>query len=880
MMSLLAPILTANPITGAERLITTDLLADAYLLELQASVTVDELLEHLEGPWKESLALAPGGTSQAITTALRQLALATRTLDPSEVNLDCLDHGARIHRHLSSLLELWNEVGEALPTDLQVMRSVIRAEPRDALEPLPIVDVGGDIHLQPAQLALQQALLRHHGAAKDCAQALWRRRQKEIFRGGRSGTALHHVQTHLTAKAAIPCKMDASLSAWFARDPSEEADLAAAICQRKIENGLPPQAMALLVPDDATYLIHVERAFEDAGLPLSGLPKLARRRDLAAETLRHFVMSIRPQAPAMARASLVLSPLMAWSGPVGAKMARQIIKGRGLSERDVQSGRGKALLNAVTTAAPRTESDLATALGILASSLTSSSEYQEETAALKARARGLAARLAGDHPLEWDNILDQVQADTPSAETSARFVEGVSVIAEGDLPWRGCQHLIVLGANAGRYPRPAAVSPFALDSEIDLVRRATGLQLPTRRGVINERLELFRRQLLCARESCTILYSARSLAGGRVPRSAALALIARQVDGFGAGADIHEAETATLPCAARRKHPSSGRQGPTPPANGRLELNKDLFSVRTSRDGVAAPQSPSRLETLMVSPLAWTLGEFGAEDVVWGPETYDPATAGTLAHYVLEHLFPEGEVLPEDNGLEERVRALVDEAAASTAPYFTTAAWRVEHGRLVQQLVTATRSWRGALEAANAKVIANEVRLQGSALGLSIRGQVDSLLALPTGEIMVVDHKKSSTGRRRDRMEAGWDLQVAIYRQLLKAPVGLETELANRLASSPSIGVAYHLINDLGILTHGLDIDIDPFEVVDTDISSAALSRLKDQIALARRGTVTLNAQSDWAFFNTNAKLTPYALDASPIVAAFAVPDIEQNEMS
>lgn len=56
------------------------------------------------------------------------------------------------------------------------------------------------------------------------------------------------------------------------------------------------------------------------------------------------------------------------------------------------------------------------------------------------------------------------------------------------------------------------------------------------------------------------------------------------------------------------------------------------------------------------SPLAWSLSEFGAESVTWAPDGLNVMVAGTIAHDVLEFLFPKDVPLPDHDQIEAAVR--------------------------------------------------------------------------------------------------------------------------------------------------------------------------------------------------------------------------------
>jgi len=235
-------------------------------------------------------------------------------------------------------------------------------------------------------------------------------------------------------------------------------------------------------------------------------------------------------------------------------------------------------------------------------------------------------------------------------------------------------------------------------------------------------------------------------------------------------------------------------------------------------------------------------------------------------------LFPKDSPLPDDLEIETKVGGLLDQAVRKYAPFLNSPLWKVERLGLEREIIRAGKKWRAALNAINAKVIDNEIDIMGEALGLKLSGRADCLLSLPDGRLLVVDHKKSGSNKRRERMEVGWDLQLGLYRAMLLKPDVKASVLEEMLKSKPEIGVAYHLINDSGILVNGLQFEGEGFEVVDTEISIRAIEKLQERIADVRTGIVRLNSDEDEAFFEKSAKTTPYALLESTLVAAFLIP--------
>ena len=75
-----------------------------------------------------------------------------------------------------------------------------------------------------------------------------------------------------------------------------------------------------------------------------------------------------------------------------------------------------------------------------------------------------------------------------------------------------------------------------------------------------------------------------------------------------------------------------------------------------------------------------------------------------------------------------------------------------------------------------------------------------------------------------------------------------------------------------------MSASIPTWRSVDGDVAGQALGLIEQRVAEARAGMVRLNRPSDAEFFEKQAGITPYALEASPLVAIFMRPAAEENE--
>lgn len=885
-MQPIEPLMTAHPLTGALRPITVDLLRETYLIPVQTPGDISQILSDGQGPWSASYDTAPGPTLHAVSTALRTLMMATRRLDPSEVDPSRLAPGSRVRLHAEGLLDLWMMLGDGLPEDLQIIKGVLGASSKDALEPLPILDTGPARFASLLDQSLRQTLIDHHGNASLQHQSLWETRQQKLFVKAASGTALAAVQNRLDRKSDDRVELDESLSFWVVRDLSDEAALTASICQTRIDSGYRAQDLAVLVPSREDYLSHLKLAFDLRGVPLSGLPDTVASRDLAGDTLRNLLLSMRPPAPAMARASLFISPLMPWSAEVGATLARQVMDGRRnakLPSQYPENSPQRRVIDSIRDYWSAPPSKIAAALRGVAQHLTNDEDHQEDVK----RFRGLVPVLLDwlgkmGTEVAWDSLFSAIPEPAPLPTTPQRFVEGVSVFFEDTLPWRSTKHLVILGTSSDHYPSPAPLSSLFVESELQQLWYQAGAQISGRSDHVAQSVEIFRRTLCATSETATFVHPVRSLAGDRTAPAAILNMVARLLcdpESQRPISDIAEVLRDPLtvpqdhrPCTVSTLGPLKSEDMPTAPSTGRIEFGLDLLTLRKGEDGTPKPQSPSRLENLLVSPLAWLLSELDANDRLWMPEGLDALLAGTLAHKVFEDLFEPGSPLPSTDDIDSKVPELLQNAITQNAPFLRNSVWKAETETLLRDILRAAHKWSETLSVIGASVLQNEADIRGTSEGIALRGQFDCLLRLPDGGLLIVDHKKSGSKKRRERLDAGWDLQLTLYRDMLSNPNAQEEGLKSTLMAAPSISVAYHLLNDGVVLGNGIIPTAERIETLHHDISAEALNRLRAQIAQVKGGTIVLNKADDEAFFGKTAKMTPYALTASPLVAAFRSP--------
>ncbi len=838
------PFLVVDPRSGLQYRLT-----DTGLAELSLAPKAPEwapgraILENPDPVWRDSLANAPVETISAVSAALEGLVLATADLRaPATGTME----ESRARRHLDALINLWCKLGDSLPEGLAPVRHVLELPHGRFLDPLPVVEGSLDPHAPAAMKALYARLLQEFGAVEAPAKR----------RAAREGSRLHALQGGVAEAAIEAGPKDDSLAFYGLRDLAACADFAAARARALIESGFSAREIAVLASGDPR---RIARAFAEQGVPISGLPSSLPERDIMGETALQLALAKRTPTPAMVLASLALSPLMPWSAQTGRDLAENLIGG---------DFRGDVL--SPTPA----HKDLWTDIRASAGSLAQLRFLIDRICERIANGNEVRARLSippGDGSPDWEAILRGIQIASQSSADPERNLEGVSLWSAQESPWRPCRHLIVTDFTDGLYPTRPRANPMFLDSEIITIRATTGLHLRGRAEGLAQGLSLFDQQLQAVTDTVTFLIPWRDLAGARQQPSAGLSLVARAISGVEDAQDLI-LDLSRLPPGdwpvAHHRLPPLPEPDDLPEALSFPGI--DLLALRRKDDGTTKPQSPSRLETLLVSPLAWLLEEVGAGDMSWSAEELDVIAKGNIAHDVFEHVFLKDQPVPEPPALTAAVAEAYDRALTRHAGFLRSASWEMERSGLEREILQAALRWREHLLALGARIIGNEIWLAGEAHGINLHGKADAILELPDGALLVVDHKKSGTSGRRRRMEAGWDLQAGLYRDMLARPIRREGDGMDPLIGR-KVGIAYHLMNDGGLLTSGfVPADGSPARDMGDAVNDAAVAMLAERLAQLGAGRVVLNTSADEGFFKKEAGFTPYALtDGSTLVTAF-----------
>ena len=861
----------------------------AYIISPQASDWKSQFHTALEqfpdAFWSNSFEVAPQEVAAEVEAALSLVVSATQP--GIEISSDALNFegGAdRPRKHVADIVRLLVELDGLLPDELLNMQQLLSAEPSAGIRQVAVYYVEGFPSLTRWQRALIDKLNADSGIEHDPKLIGLIASLLLDPSPATPQTSLQALQQCLFAVPEETVPRDDTVQWVGVRDFLEEAEVAAGMAQQLLAEtpGLAPADIGLLLPDTFEYSLAVNDAFSTAGLSLSGLPVDHWQRDLGHEALFHFLYCRQKPSPAMALAVCLSSPLMPWPKEQGAELAQAVMDGDyRLRPFPAASRAARQMLGLLGEGDDRPDT-LAAAIQTFVSLLDGSEKLESHVYQAKATAVELCAALSGKTDIDWSLLRRLSSPKNISTGESPDFnLEGITVWREAHEAWRPVRFLMVLGFASGHYPVASSDSAVFVSEDLLALRDVLGLSLATPADQMRDRRARFKRQLASVAEFVCFTIPRRDASGASQSPSESLVFMGQLYSGI----DDGESLILEMDVAADRDRihflPQAAPQSPQQPraiVAEDMQFECDLLALRTDAEGNLRPESPSSLETLMVSRLAWLLRRINAEPQGWEPERPDVMLLGTLTHQVLEELFQPSRPIPDPQAISTHVEPLLDAAIRTHAPFLRSAQWQVERRHLASGITKAALAWRDVLVTLNAEILGTEEWLEGDLDGLPIHGQADILLGLPDGRLLVVDYKRSSANSRRPRMQKGYDSQANLYRTMLQTggPKSEDnTALLERLKAGDSTGIVYFMTNDQTSLSDALVVEsgaIPGWEVLDGDVAQQAMALIRERLGEVRAGQLYLNRDGDATFFDKQAGVKPYALDNSPLIPLFTIP--------
>lgn len=819
--------------------------------------------------WHRSYLVDPGGVTQTVTAAWRMI---LESQPPMSAWPTC-DSSDRISKRLADLETLNTIPYTQWPDDLAMVAEFFNSD-APPIRPIRIHTIDWDESLTPWQQAAIKRINADSGPASDdlVAEVLAFCENVETA-SAPLPSRLRVIQENLGSACRQWPEADGSFELLGVRDELECIEIAAGLIQNQLRTNLArkPSDFGIVVPHGFEHAERIKKLFMRCGLPLSNLTGTVTERDLAHELLRFALMRFEGLAPSMAVQALVSNPLMPWSLESGRLLANTLTDfGFSLKKRYLESEAHLKILELFEQPIPI--ESVPQYLRQLLNALNADPALEVHRQRAESSGQRIIDAFQSASPT-WERLRDMVPTQNFSICTENDVSqEGVCVVTEGRLPLREVEHLLILGFTQGRYPNDVA-SPAVFSPDEWRELQTTGIDLKTQTRNADIARRVLKRQIKQASHRLTILMPKLSSDGSSSAPSASLmdfALLAGKVDSPDAIVLDIERErdrnhVPDLPLIARKRCVE-----PRPIEAQDISLDVNLLA--SFEVSIESPRtlSPSTLDNLLVSPLAWLLKQLDAEPKSWVPDEFDPITNGSIAHEVFEALFPQGCIDPDADELVNQVGAAFEQGVRQISPSLSAPEWTIERDHLRGVIERAVRVWSDTMAQLGARLIQPEISLRGHFDGIAIAGRADAVIEVPNVGAVVVDYKNSRSDKFLTRMEREFDLQTVLYREMLKTGGARDrqSEAAQRLKGMQPTGVMYFAMQDgQAVADFQAPSILGNWRFAGREVSSQGLAKLRERFAELRRGEIRAPRESEIKAFE-QAKVGLYALDTSSLTAA------------
>ena len=264
----------------------------------------------------------------------------------------------------------------------------------------------------------------------------------------------------------------------------------------------------------------------------------------------------------------------------------------------------------------------------------------------------------------------------------------------------------------------------------------------------------------------------------------------------------------------------------------------------------------------MISPLGWFLYRQGLESKTWGVEDLDVATQGTIAHGVFEDMFCPENPSHDLSGIDASIKKRIKEEA----PFLEQDHKRLDYEQLKTSILKSADEFKILLLSSGGNVKSTEKKLYGNIFGIPVAGRTDAILEI-LGKQIVVDYKKSGSKKRVERMKAGFDHQLFLYRVMLDDDKAL---------------TAYYTMNDATLVVDE-EIALDGTDVfnvigIEEDCTINASILMEERITELSKGELKLNTSEDNKLWDDRGVNASYSLESSSLIKLFMKEVVENSD--
>lgn len=682
------------------------------------------------------------------------------------------------------------------------------------------------------------------------------------------------------------------------RDILQEVEVVVGMVQKALLKGEALNQMAIVVPQNSDYLTMLPNILNKAGILTSNHHANLKAYQWDIQLIKDLLvfycqkMDKEECISPMSLATIVTNPLMPWSQLMGQSYADDIFHNvlREQLGNKVYSGKDAELLKLISQTTHNWQNWLMKIVGKL--HYPKDARYSSLDCMMTIINSLIETSLVYDiSESEFENsiyqtdylhlLINQLQPKSIvlKSSSSGSVINGILILTENEWLLKSVNHLFLIGFNRGSYIQATnSKGIFDQDNWKSLSNRID-LSLDdydNREKIFQTRISS---NLSQARKTITFLLSEQNLIGEKLQPSETLLDMALC---FQKPSEVNPENLIRTVADINNVSPFLKRPADQDLSNNSaiinidsddyesdqdLIFNLDLLALHTDKEGNQRAESPSSLEKMMLSPLAWLLSRQGLEPKNWEIQELGVDLKGIIAHKVFECHFDKDSSLTSDD-----YEILYSEVLKSEAPFMLQAQWRLERTQLKYEIKKSLLPYINWCKEEGWQVSETEMHLNGGLWDLPMKGFADAVLNKGK-QRLILDYKKSKSKDRINRLENGFDLQTVIYRELFAQ---------QKTTKSAKIHSGYYTLNDQTLVLHRFpttkveDINLISLDMDIKGQSDAAVELIKKRIKQLRKGIVELNSKDDSDYWNNYGINTIYLIDAIPLVGHFLKLGTEQ----
>ena len=814
-----------------------DLLSELWLLPPPEDTWKEKFkssaLSFTDAFWSKSLAVDETATLSQVRASLalvlEGVPLTWESTPEQPVSFQKSDH-PRLGRYFNDLSRLWAQMEGVRPFD-QMRAALWLAQSHQ----LPIEPVECHCMIDLRDLPLwQKTIIERLQELTPVVKPLL-----EL-----DSAKLQPWHQALLAGESKPSDADHPVVCFSCRDILAECQAVASMIQAEVELGIAADQFAVMLPTGQDDYVHwLGHYLNQAGILVSNDSRSQQMTDWQAQLIKDLLIYQAQQQPTMQLQSIITNPLMPWTRSKGQFYATRIAN-NDLKPLD-EILEDKAFIQLIQQPLNR---QTPSALGEWIDSILDHCKELVATPLTAARLstqRQLLQKLldevdATDWSATLSRVLNQWQVTPIRLSDEARYRLNAVTFIECDqhLPY-SVHRLYVMGFNDGFYEQPnpnAGAIAFEDWQGLTLEYQQSSLAYVDPHAQFGGTAWFTQWvQSLAQSQQQVIITTARQAYDGSLlhPSRSWLSLAQTLATKLEVDALITPIERAIHPLLRWHEVSLSPIIRPSLPES--YEFNQSLLDKLTAlHNDTQRPESPSSLETLMVSPLAWLFNRMGIETREWKVQQLDNALQGSIAHKVFE-LYGKHQNTTMSNDLFDE---LYESAVNQLAPFMQQAHWRIEKANLKREIHRAFEVFVPWSKQQGWNVEHVEQKMEGRLWDWPIKGFIDAILH-SSDQVFILDYKKSKSDDRYKRLNAGFDLQTYIYRQLYTQSNG-----------SANIVTGYFNLNDrVMVLDQAIegsnDIDVQTPDIPLEQQSAQAVDLVTERFAQLRLGQIMLNHASE-----------------------------------